>query len=96
MTGDGPRHSKRSGSPRSETIPVERRGRSARSLDEREACDVKVHHWECHIFPCATNERKEAGGAVNAGQEMRVDPSEPTCRSRFQIALSGCSQKLWS
>ena len=29
-------------------------------------------------------------------QPMRVGPSEPACRSRFQTAFGGCGQKPWS
>jgi len=55
----------------------------------------KIDSWA--IRWCYAQSKLEMPMAVRheVAQEMREDPSKPTCRSRFQTTLSCCSQKLW-
>jgi group II intron reverse transcriptase/maturase len=56
--------------------------------------DVVVVRYADDSAPRA--QRAEEGPMCVTARLMRVGPSEPACRSRFQTTSGGCGQKPWS
>ena len=67
-----------------------------------DALDRELENSRAELLPlcrrlCATSaERAARASKCVTARPMRVGPSEPACRSRFQTTFGGCGQKPWS